>query len=489
MHRQTLAFLEQVAGLVFTNPFSPQREAIDCRLLEISPGRWSSEERLAMLQRKIQAAFEQLGGNREFRVTDYPERLREMLTLAWLFLIYHRYRSQWFEHIQAQQAAGDKPVPLALAKDLLRDFAHAGFHPHEAARYLALIFQVARAFYFIQSAIGGQSPSIISLRQHLWNNIFTANPRWYFHHLSGRMEDFSTLILGETGTGKTLVANVIGRSGLIPFELDLLRFRESFTAAFQAINLAQFPTSLLESELFGHKKGAFTGAVDDHPGIFARCSQHGAVFIDEIGDLDPSTQVKLLNVLQDRVFTPLGSRQKLRFSGRVIAATHQDIHRLMAEGRFRADFYYRLCSDVIVMPTLRQRLREDPRELSHLIRQLLAKILNDYNASLAEEIEAIITASQPPDYPWLGNIRELEQCIRQICIRGTYIFPLGLENQKRAFPSDCFAAGLSLKQVIQDYCRYLYSKCGSYEAAAKAAGIDRRTLKKYLGKAVEDTTA
>src|SRR5256885_4529537 len=142
------------------------------------------------------------------------------------------------------------------------------------------------------------------------------------------MEEFSTLLLGETGTGKGTAAAAIGRSGFIPYDDKQHRFAESFTRSFVALNLSQHPETLIESELFGHRKGAFTGAVEAHEGIFARCSPHGAIFLDEIGDVSTPVQIKLLQVVEDRTFSPVGSHERQRFRGRVISATHKPLHEL-----------------------------------------------------------------------------------------------------------------------------------------------------------------
>src|SRR5213078_1832008 len=133
-------------------------------------------------------------------------------------------------------------------------------------------------------------------------------------------------------------------------------FAESFTRTFISLNLSQFPEALIESELFGHKKGAFTGAIEAHEGVFARCSPHGAIFLDELGEVSIPTQIKLLQVLQERTFSPVGSREKLRFCGRVIAATNSELDELRRQKVFRDDFYYRLCSDILTVPSLRQRI-------------------------------------------------------------------------------------------------------------------------------------
>src|SRR5256885_693597 len=130
------------------------------------------------------------------------------------------------------------------------------------------------------------------------------------------------------------------------------RFAANFAESFIAINLSQYPETLIESELFGHRKGAFTGAIDHHAGVFERCSAYGALFLDEIGEVSIPVQIKLLQVLQERTFTALGGHEKRRFSGRVIAATNRRLDELRRDGRFRDDFFFRLCSDVIEVPTL-----------------------------------------------------------------------------------------------------------------------------------------
>src|SRR5438067_10303905 len=213
--------------------------------------------------------------------------------------------------------------------------------------------------------------------------------RGYEAGLWNRMEEFSTLLLGETGTGKGSAAAAIGCSQFIPYRPGERRFVTNFADSFIAINLSQFPETLIESELFGHRKGAFTGAIDHHQGVFERCSAHGALFVDEIGEVSIPVQIKLLQVLQERTFTPLGGREKQRFSGRVIAATNRALLDLRGDGRFREDFFYRLCSDVIEVPTLRQRTAESPTELELLVRLLVERITGVEEKNVAA---AVLTA-------------------------------------------------------------------------------------------------
>src|SRR5262249_54292501 len=154
--------------------------------------------------------------------------------------------------------------------------------------------------------------------------------------------DITTLITGPSGTGKDLVAEAIGLSRYIPFDPKRQCFEEDFGGAFHPVNLAALPSELIESELFGHCKGSFTGAVQDRAGWLEICKGTHSVFLDEIGDLAPALQVKLLRVLQNRTFQRVGETTIRRFEGKVIAATNRDLGLEVQAGRFRRDLYYRL---------------------------------------------------------------------------------------------------------------------------------------------------
>jgi transcriptional regulator with AAA-type ATPase domain len=333
-------------------------------------------------------------------------------------------------------------------------------------------------YYFISKGLIGDSMCMKRMRAQLWDNIFTHDISWYVRCLWNRMEDFSTLLLGETGTGKGAAAAAIGRSGFIPFNPNAQKFEESFTRAFVAINLSQYPESLIESELFGHRKGAFTGAIDKHDGIFARCSPYGAIFLDELGDVSVPVQIKLLQVLQERTFSPVGSHDKLRFKGRVIAATNKSIDALRREGSFRDDFYYRLCSDLITVPPLRQRIREMPRELEMLATHLMQRICG---SQLRSPVVGKLKADIGKNYAWPGNVRELEQAIRCILLTGTYEDDAGTEPGKKVALGQAVENGsLTAKELVEKYCRDLYNTYGNYGEVARRTGLDWRTVKKNV---------
>ncbi len=295
------------------------------------------------------------------------------------------------------------------------------------------------------------------------------------------MEDFSTMILGETGTGKGMAAGSIGRSGYIDFNPKTGRFNESFAKTFISINLSQFHEQLIESELFGHTKGSFTGAVDNHHGILSRCSPYGSIFLDEIGDVTAPVQIKLLQVLQERVFSPVGSHKQVRFQGRVIAATNKSLEKSRQTGQFRDDFYYRLCSDVIVVPSLRQRIEEHPGELKEILQIVIGRILGKPSNDLVEKVATYIHKNQPKQYSWPGNIRELEQCARRILLKNSYQWQTpSTGSASEQLMADIETGAVSGQELLSQYCKILYKKHGTYEAVAQQTRLDRRTVKKYI---------
>jgi transcriptional regulator with GAF, ATPase, and Fis domain len=288
-------------------------------------------------------------------------------------------------------------------------------------------------------------------------------------------------LLGETGTGKGNAAAAIGRSAFIPYLPAERRFAASFKDTFLAINLSQFSETLIESELFGHRKGAFSGAIDDHKGVFERCSPYGALFLDEIGEVSVPVQIKLLQVLQVRRFTPVGGREERRFSGRVIAATNRPLDALRREGRFRDDFFYRLCSDVIEVPPLRQRLAESPGELQELVRVLVEDIAGSEDSALVATVLEGLQRDVPRGYPWPGNVRELEQAVRRVLLTGRYAPELtAARDPDDALVEKLRAGELTATQLLAQYSAMLYRRLGSYAAVAKRTGIDPRTSRKHV---------
>jgi two-component system response regulator GlrR len=206
--------------------------------------------------------------------------------------------------------------------------------------------------------------------------------------------DARVLITGESGTGKELLAQAIHRAS------D--RHHKPFTA----INCSAMAENLLESELFGHAKGAFTGATRTHEGLF-QGAEGGTLMLDEIGDMPMRLQVKLLRVLQENQVRPVGSTEAKNIDVRVISATHRDLKELMTQGRFREDLYYRLNVVNIKLPTLDQRREDIPLLVAHFLQQIAAEADQERKVYAPEAVEMLVTAE------WPGNIRQLYNVVRQ----------------------------------------------------------------------------
>jgi len=474
-------FFALVTQAIVANPFADERVEIDLKLSGLSPG-VSRSERITKLAEEVNARIKFLEKEGVVHLDHFSLEDRKLAENIFLFAFYLQLIDKFDILIQEQIKAGDTPLKVPFAQGALTFLLAKGFSAEVALRYFALGYQVRRAFFFIDHSLVGRSPSMKELRRNLWNNVFTYNLLFYDQHLWNRMEDFSTLILGETGAGKGNAAKAIGRSGFIPFNEKKQCFVESFTQSFLAINLSQFPESLIESELFGHKRGAFTGAVEDYKGVFARCSPYGAIFLDEIGDIAIPGQIKLLQVLQERVFSQVGSHQKIRFNGRVIAATNRSIDEIRNRGIFRDDFFYRLCSDIIKVPPLRQRLEEDPKELDDLLAFTVERIVGNPSPELTGMMREVIDKNLGKQYPWPGNVRELEQCVRRILLKRNYE-----GDYKSTTPDLCSqlkegveAGNLDAQSLLAGYCFLLYQRHGTFEEVARRAKLDRRTVKKYV---------
>jgi DNA-binding NtrC family response regulator len=478
-------FFSAVAEIIFSNPFDDARAEV--RALVPDATRAAAENKkhpFAAIVPAVEARLNKLADAGIRSVDDAAPRDRDLLGHALLFRIYHHHADRFDALIGEQLTTGDEPAPAPFADTLLHELRACGFTSEDATRYVALFYQIRRAYYFIADSLLGDSPAMRRLRHALWNNVFTSDVRTYVNHLWNRMEDFSTLMLGETGTGKTAAAAAIGRSGLIPYDHKRGRFAASFTSTFVAANLSQYPESLIESELFGHRKGAFTGAIDNLEGLFERLSNYGALFLDEIGEVSVPIQIKLLNVLQERRFSPVGSHEQVRFDGRVIAATNRPISELRESDAFRDDFLYRLCSDVIEVPPLRQRIEEHPAELEQLVSLLITRATGREAPELIDMVIGSLETSLPDAYSWPGNVRELEQAVRRILLNGHYQgIAAGDGGGDEQSLADEFREGrLTATELTTRYCRLLYAHLGSYEQVARRIELDRRTVKKYIGR-------
>jgi PAS domain S-box-containing protein len=277
--------------------------------------------------------------------------------------------------------------------------------------------------------------------------------------------DSTVLIQGESGTGKGLLAQALHR--VSP------RCQQPFVK----VSCAALPETLLESELFGHERGAFTGAIRDRKGRF-ELADKGTIFLDEIGDLSPGVQVKLLRVLQEQEFERVGGTETIRIDVRVIAATHRDLPRLMAEGKFREDLYYRLNVIPIHLPALRERHSDIPLLVEHLLDRFASRG-KGRATSISPRAMAILM-----DHHWPGNVREVENVLEHavVCSRGSVIEPEALPRAllrppepRPEPPAGLPDAGTPLGERDQ-ILRALESSRWNRGRAAARLGVDRTTL-------------
>ena len=342
----------------------------------------------------------------------------------------------------------------------------------------ACFYQIQRAFHHIYEGIIGNSHPAANLRASVWQCIFTHNSRRYRRSLYNRMAEFPTLITGPSGSGKEIVARAIAGSRYVPFNPGRMSFEEPKQERFQAINMAALSPAIIESELFGHRRGAFTGATGDRKGYLESCPDTGSVFLDELGELDMNLQAKLLRVLETRTFQAVGDVASRKFQGKLIAATNRDLGTEITAGKFREDLYYRLCADRIQTPALSEQLIDNPATLDELLHFMARRVAGPEADALIADVKAWVKKSMPKNYSWPGNYRELEQCVRNILIRRSYT-PL---EQKAAKADENFYQRIRLGEctaadLLGFYAALVYSQCGSYEETARRLDVDRRTVK------------
>ena len=491
------SFARDVAELNYANPFTAERLELERRALgdafETEPHPYWAMVRGAGDStrgnvRQLTARTERLVGAVRQRIVegrpsdDGEQALYDDLVLYLLFY-------QLFDNWRELYTGGDARDASKHWDMFSRQFDHWLLLPDirlpsrdDKAHLFALFYQVFRAFFNIFDCVAGHSRAAARLRSQIWQSIFTHDLRRYRRSLYRSLHEVTTLVTGPSGSGKELVAQAIGRSRYIPYSVKERRFEASAVGSYIALNVSAFSANLIESELFGYIKGAFTGAEGNRAGWLETCGGCGTILLDEIGELPPMTQVKLLRVLQNRQYQRMGESKLREFHGKIVAATNRDLGQEIRKGTFREDLYYRLCADVVTTPALGEHLREDPATLGDLVRFITKRIAPDEHVQLTQEILQWIDQNLPPGYHWPGNIRELEQCARNIMIRNHYQPALPETESTPVDAAEQLARQihqleLTADELLTQYARIAYAKTGSYKHAAERLGLDRRTLR------------
>jgi two-component system, NtrC family, response regulator GlrR len=328
----------------------------------------------------------------------------------------------------------------------------------------ALLTEVERALAMSGGSRGGGETG------DAWRSeIITRNPVLEDVLAKARMvaeSDASVLIHGESGTGKELVARAVHQAS------------PRRDAAFVAINCGAIPEQLLESELFGHVKGSFTGAVRDHKGLF-QAANRGTLFLDEIGDMPVALQVKLLRVLQERQVRPVGATESNDVDVRVISATHRNLEAEMAAGNFREDLYYRLNVVALTLPPLSERREDIPLLATHFLSLIADKYRKTVNGFAPEALELMVSAT------WPGNVRQLYNVVEQsVALTTTPIIPAALaqqaiQNQQAQFASFDEARRRFEREYLTQILKITE---GNVTQAARLAKRNRTEFYKLLGR-------
>ena len=334
--------------------------------------------------------------------------------------------------------------------------------PFDGKDLLDKIAQALRLGASVQTNAGGRPPAwqtaIISRSSRMAEILAEA--------AMVAQSDASVLLRGDSGTGKELLARAI--------HLASPRAARPFVA----VNCGAIPEALLESELFGHMKGAFTDASTNHKGLF-QAAQGGSLLLDEIGDMPPALQVKLLRVLQERVVRPVGSSQSIVVDVRILSSTHQDLEAAMAEGQFRTDLYYRLNVVTLTLPPLAQRREDIALLANHFLVTLAEKYGKRVSGFAPEALRALTTAA------WPGNVRQLYNVAEQACaLATTPLIPLALIQRALRSPS---VQMLTLAQARQRFEReYLVGLLkltdGNVADAARLADRNRTEFYRLMQK-------
>ena len=348
--------------------------------------------------------------------------------------------------------ADNKRIPISVTTGVVRDNEGSVIGGVETFRDLSEVNKLRREIY----------------KKHSFEDIVSKNHKMsqLFSILPQVAESRSTVLIeGASGTGKELFARAIHNSS--PRKED----------PFLAVNCGALPDSLIESELFGYQAGAFTDAKHDKPGRFAQVGK-GTIFLDEIGDISPAMQMRLLRVLENRTFSPLGATASLQMNARVIVATHRNLKKLIARGHFREDLYFRINVVRLKLPLLNERKEDIPLLVDHFIERFNT-ITGKHIIGISQEALAALVL-----YDWPGNVRELENAIEHafvLCLREMIRLEHLPEQIRPQTEALCTPAETTLKAIEKHaVIRALINNNWRKMATARELGIDKNTLRRKI---------
>ncbi|MEM0966025.1 MAG: sigma 54-interacting transcriptional regulator [Verrucomicrobiota bacterium] len=448
--------------------------------MERSAHSW--EERIAAIIEVLDPFEAEVG--RQIAADTLPTRFKEPAAYSCLSRLYHETIVDLDKIVEAggTQSAVNRRVfrkfseKFAPRKTVISAAEESAWL--EPAHLFACFFQLRRAFNQIERSVTGHAKPVQDLRGRIWESIFTRDMKRFQLWMFQAVGRFPTLVLGPSGSGKELVSRAIGQSRFLSYDSGSALFSNETQPTFYPVNLSALSPTILESELFGHVRGSFTGAHTDRKGLFETAGDSGCVFLDEIGDVGQDLQVKLLRLLQSGEFQRIGESRTQSFGGKVIAATNRDLGAEMKAGRFREDLFYRLCGDQVRTPSLHSILLDEPDDLERFVYFVCRNLFGESaSATVAPEISESLRDQIPDGYGWPGNFRELEQAIRNIVVTGRY--EIGDPSEAPEITRLYQSAEIPLSDWVGLYARRAREVHRTTRKAADILGVDPRTLQKH----------
>jgi transcriptional regulator with GAF, ATPase, and Fis domain len=407
-------FLADVSQLAFGNPYGDATQLVRKTL---GGGDVGTHD---LAHAEVRTLLEGLRNQQALSLADYAEQDRQLLHHALLFDVLHVSCKAFDAMVVAQVDKKAQVCRAPFIASLLERMTQIGMAKSVALHYVAIYYQIRRAHYYLDNVLVGSSASMQKLRHDLWNSIFTHDFALYERFLWDRMRELTTLFIGGAGVGKRAAAAAVGYCSYIPFVDKTEVFAESFISCFTPVRVAKFSGLRLESELFGHQKMAYAEALENYQGVFSRCTPAGTIFLDNILEVPSSIQAQLLGVVQDRTFAPVGDQVTREFRGRVMAAAPGNMETVRNGGLIRSDLFYHLGVNTISIPSLKQRLQENPADLELLILHILGKFTEQSPAQLVGQIIEQMHEHVGHGYDWPGNLLELEQIVKRILMVSHY---------------------------------------------------------------------